>query len=269
MKKILVIAGLWLTLTLLLLQLGGCGTRFTADGAPRSNIDTNKIPDAVPKAEPFSKYGNPRYYYVNGKKQYVLKTYKGYNKVGFASWYGTKFHGRLTSTREPYSLYAMTAASRDLPIPCYVRVTNLENGRSVIVRVNDRGPFVGNRILDLSYVAAKKLGYANRGTTLVRVTAIDPHDYSPSIPAPAPATYLAHQFYLQVGAFGDRAHAENYRQRVAGLISAPVYVKVDQRHNVPVFKVQVGPLAAHESEVVREKLESQGLAVVHVVNLRG
>ena len=127
------------------------------DGPPSKNIDVTQIPNAVPKAEPKSQYGNPSSYTVNGKTYYVLKNAQGYDKKGIASWYGTKFHGQLTSTREPYNMYAMTAASTELPLPTYVRVTNLENGRQVIVKVNDRGPFDKDRIIDLSYVAAKKL----------------------------------------------------------------------------------------------------------------
>lgn len=129
--------------------------------------------DAVPAPVPYSRHGNPNSYVVHGKRYHVLKTTKGYDKTGYASWYGTKFHGRLTSTREPYDMHAMTAASPVLPIPSYVHVTNLDNGRSVVVKVNDRGPFKSNRIIDLSYAAAKKLGYINKGVGHVRVTGID------------------------------------------------------------------------------------------------
>lgn len=260
------------SLLLLAIFLNGCSTLSGGrqDGAPKGNIDVARIPNAVPKAEPLCKYGNPRFYYVHGKRQYVLRSAKGYNKVGFASWYGTKFHGQLTSSREPYSLYGMTAASRDLPLPTYVQVTNLQNGRSIIVKVNDRGPFVGNRILDLSYVGAEKLGYAGRGTALVRVTAIDPVLWAqqhkvmynvasattPSAIPPATPT----EFYLQLGAFADRTHAENYRLRIAAIANKDVYVKTSYHNGNPIYKVQVGPLAATESNQLREKLEAQGMA---------
>jgi rare lipoprotein A (peptidoglycan hydrolase) len=132
--------------------------------------------DAVPKAEARSRYGNPSSYVVAGNRYHVLKTSKSYEKTGMASWYGTKFHGRLTSSREPYDMHAMTAASPHLPIPSYAHVTNLSNGHTVIVKVNDRGPFKSDRIMDLSYAAAKKLGYLNHGTAKIRVTAIDTTD---------------------------------------------------------------------------------------------
>jgi rare lipoprotein A len=138
-----------------------------------SDEDASNTPDAVPKSEAKSTYGNPKHYVVNGKHYNVLKNANGYNKVGYASWYGNQFHGHLTSSHEAYNMYSMTAASTTLPIPTYVKVTNLENGRSVVVKVNDRGPFRSDRIIDLSYAAAKKLGYSSKGTALVRVTAID------------------------------------------------------------------------------------------------
>jgi rare lipoprotein A len=146
------------------------------DGAPNVNVDVSKIPDAVPKKEPLCSYAN-RPYVVHGRYYRVLKTAKGYDKVGVASWYGTSFHGKMTSNRETFNLFSMTAASTVLPIPSYVRVTNLENGKQIVVRVNDRGPFDNNRIIDLSYVAAKKLGFAGQGLAKVRVTAIDPDNF--------------------------------------------------------------------------------------------
>lgn len=256
---------------LLITQLNACSTlRSTHDGAPSRNVDFNKIPNAVPKVEPLSKYGNPRSYVVRGKRIYVLHNTKHYNKVGFASWYGTKFHGKLTSTREPYDLYAMTAASRDLPIPCYVQVTNLTNGRTVIVRVNDRGPFVGSRIIDLSYVAAEKLGYANHGTALVRVTAIDPHLWAqrdnimPTTVVNAPPS--DNNYFLQVGAFAKLDNAELYKQRITALTSLPVSVKTGYHHQTPIYRVQIGPVAASQSVQLQAKLENEGLGkVIHVI----
>jgi len=160
----------------LCLTLAACSTlsqNYRGDGAPSGNFDASNIPDAVPKKVAKSKYGNPKSYVVAGKRYHVLASTKGYSKVGHASWYGTKFHGRLTSSRERYNMYAMTAASPHLPIPSYVRVTNMQNNKSVIVKVNDRGPFRSDRIIDLSYAAAKKLGYTGKGTAKVHVSAID------------------------------------------------------------------------------------------------
>jgi rare lipoprotein A len=140
------------------------------------------IPDAVPKVEPLSRYGNPPFYEVFGKRYYVLSSSVAYLERGVASWYGPGFHQVRTSNGETYDMYAMTAAHKTLPLPAYVRVTNLENGRSVVVRVNDRGPFVGNRIIDLSYTAAARLDMLRNGTAMVEVRGIDPR---------APVTELA------------------------------------------------------------------------------
>ena len=155
--------------------LSACGRSATVeDGAPRAKVDVAAIPDAVPKVEPKSRYGNPASYAVYGKRYYPLNASDGYRERGIASWYGTKFHGRRTSSGEPYDMYAMTAAHKTLPLPTYVRVTNLENRRSVVLRVNDRGPFHTNRIIDLSYTAASKLGILSKGTGSVEVLALDP-----------------------------------------------------------------------------------------------
>jgi rare lipoprotein A len=138
---------------------------------PQPPPDT--VPDATPRSEPRARNGNPPFYDVFGKRYFVLSSSAGYWERGVASWYGPGFHKVRTSTGEPYDMYAMTAAHRTLPLPAYVRVTNLQNGRSVVVRVNDRGPFVGNRIIDLSYTAAVKLDMLRNGTALVEVRAID------------------------------------------------------------------------------------------------
>ena len=127
----------------------------------------------IPIVEKYSKYGNPKSYKVFGKKYYTKKTHVGYSEKGIASWYGKKFHGRLTSTRETYDMYKLTAAHKSLPIPCYAKVTNLRNNKSIVVRINDRGPFKKGRIIDLSYAAAKKLGIVSKGIARVHVEAID------------------------------------------------------------------------------------------------
>jgi rare lipoprotein A len=130
-------------------------------------------PDAIPRFEPRARNGNPPFYDVFGKRYYVLSSGVGYWERGVASWYGPGFHKIRTSMGEPYDMYAMTAAHKTLPLPAYVRVTNLQNGRSIVVRVNDRGPFVGNRIIDLSYTAAVKLDMLRNGTAFVEVRTID------------------------------------------------------------------------------------------------
>ncbi len=161
--------------------LGACSSfspyPVITDSAPSHDVDISKVANAVPRPVQPSPYGNPDSYEVYGKRYHILESSEGYVERGTASWYGTKFHGRRTSSGEPYNMYAMTAAHKTLPIPSYARVTHLQNGKSVIVKINDRGPFVNNRLIDLSYVAARKLGIAASGTGPVEVkviTAADP-----------------------------------------------------------------------------------------------
>lgn len=146
------------------------------DSAPPVPIEIANIPEPVPKHEPRARYGNHSPYEVFGHRYHVKERAEGYVERGIASWYGTKFHGRLTSTRESYDMFQLTAAHKTLPLPAYARVTNLENGRSTLVRINDRGPFVGNRIIDLSYAAAVKLGMHIQGTAQVEVRVVTPDD---------------------------------------------------------------------------------------------
>ncbi len=169
--------------------LTGCTTttkvsKKKKDGAPK-HVPAHllKTPDAVPKVEPLSRYGNrfnkgkSNSYVALNRRYRVMSSSRGYRARGIASWYGTQFHGRKTSNGERYNMFAMTAAHRSLPLPTYVKVTNLENGKSVVVRVTDRGPFHKDRIIDLSYVAAAKLGILGRGTGRVEVESIDPRDH--------------------------------------------------------------------------------------------
>jgi rare lipoprotein A len=164
-----------------MLVLGGCG------GSPKKGdlvVDGGSgLPDAVPKVEPKSRYGNMQSYVVFGKTYHTKASSRGHVERGIASWYGPKFHGRKTSSGEPYDMHQMTAAHKTLPLPTYARVTNLENGRSAIVKINDRGPFVGNRIIDLSYAAAKKLGVDKQGLARVEVASIDPRDHGGKLPS--------------------------------------------------------------------------------------
>lgn len=161
------------------LLLGGCAgiDREPPDGGPDRPVDLSQVRDAVPRVEARSRYGNPASYVVHGRRYEVWESAEDHRELGTASWYGSKFHGRRTSSGEPYDMYAMTAAHKTLPLPTYAKVTNVENGRSVVVRVNDRGPFHGRRIIDLSYTAAAKLGVVKKGTAKVEVRAIDPRRY--------------------------------------------------------------------------------------------
>src|SRR3990167_6799574 len=243
--------------------LSSCSTVSTDhDGPPPFEVNAEAIPDAVPTSVTKSAYGNAPAYTIHGKRYYVLPSAKGYDKTGVASWYGTKFHGHLTSTREPYNMLAMTAASPELPIPCFARVTNLDNGKSVVVKVNDRGPFANNRIMDLSYAAAKKLGYAARGTAHVRVTSLLP-DMNPTIQlaavpraTPTPTQHTVPRgptYYLQVAAFHDRTHAERLKAKLNQHITEPVLIT--QLHGTRLYRVQIGPLAHnHDANGLRQRL---------------
>tara|TARA_B110000259_G_scaffold86397_1_gene100694 strand:- start:1901 stop:2404 length:504 start_codon:yes stop_codon:yes gene_type:complete len=155
----------------ILIFTSGC-TAIKRNTMPE-NIENKISHKIIPKLERYAKYGNPKTYKVFGIKYKTFDTHIGYSEKGKASWYGKKFHGRLTSTREIYNMYGISAAHKSLPIPCYVKVTNLDNKKSLIVRVNDRGPFKKGRIIDLSYAAAKKLGFIKQGTANVYVQAID------------------------------------------------------------------------------------------------
>ncbi len=236
-----------------------------ADGPPARPVDVSRVPDAVPRHEPRSRYGNPDSYVVDGRRYHVLPTARGYVARGIASWYGRKFHGRRTASGEPYDMYRMTAAHRTLPLPTYVRVTNLENGRSVVVRVNDRGPFHPNRIIDLSYAAAARLGMIERGTALVEVRAL-----TPGAPGAEPARHVALEgrprIYVQAGAFADRRNAERLRRR---LLRAGLRRIALMRHDhlaLPLYRVRIGPLASVEAaDRISARLWDLGIPDAHVV----
>ena len=165
----------YLCLPLIFLAFAGCSSvTVERDSAPGTPVDTSSVPDAIPKAEARSKYGNPESYVVFGKRYHVMKDNRVFTQQGIASWYGKKFHGRRTSSGETYDMYAMTAAHKTLILPAYVEVTNLRNGKRVVVKVNDRGPFHENRIIDLSYSAASKLDVIAKGTALVKIRVVGP-----------------------------------------------------------------------------------------------
>lgn len=206
---------------------------------PAPPRDLASVPDAVPRHEPRSARGNPASYEVLGRRYHVLPTAEGYKERGVASWYGPDFHAKTTSSGEPYDMYAMTAAHKTLPIPAYARVTNLTNGRSVVVRINDRGPFVANRIIDLSYTAAHKLDMTRAGTVFVEVEVITPE--SP-LSASRPVASGASSLYLQTGAFGVAANAQNLAARLAAAGVANVAVVAPDRSS-SLHRVRIGPIA--------------------------
>ncbi|MGH8467841.1 MAG: septal ring lytic transglycosylase RlpA family protein [Gammaproteobacteria bacterium] len=223
----------------------GCGTPPVRQG-PAS--PAAKIPDPAPpiRDEPLSRYGNPEFYEVFGRRYRPLKNAAGFAERGIASWYGRNFHLRRTSSGETYDMYKMTAAHRVLPLPTYVEVTNLENGRRAIVRVNDRGPFRDDRIIDLSYAAAVKLGVHGPGTARVDLRTIAP-GRRPAVrsaaPPPLHRSPKRSGYYLQVGAFSDMSNAERLRNRMLALLNNRVEIRPDVIADKSYYLVHVGPLA--------------------------
>jgi len=225
------------------------------DSAPNTKLNPHRIANAVPRAEPRSRYGNPDTYVVNGKRYYVKTSSTGYKQRGIASWYGRKFHGHRTSSGDTYDMFAMTAAHTSLPLPTYVKVTNLKNDRQAIVRVNDRGPFHDSRIIDLSYAAATKLGITATGTGMVEVEAIDPQQYKKARQKQRPYALQALErptkqhvdpkMYLQLGAFISRVNAEKLQQR-ATKVHDPVNIKAQKKADKNIYRVRIGPLASTE-----------------------
>lgn len=265
---------LWsvLALSLLLAACGGAPRFGDRDGVSRHlppPADIASIPDPTPREEPRSSFGNPDSYVVFGQRYRTLKDGRGYSERGIASWYGSKFHGRRTSSGEPYDMYAMTAAHKSLPLPCYAQVTNLRNNRSVIVRVNDRGPFHDNRLIDLSYTAAWKLGIIGEGTGLVEVTAIDPSKPAPAVEPKAAKPVLSKglpELFLQVGAFGSADNADRLKQRIEEQLQVSVLIEETTGSTQPVYRVQVGPIASVElADHLTQRLDQLGIQNPHVV----
>jgi rare lipoprotein A len=255
--------------------------------------------DVVPRVEPRSKYGNPPYYTVFGKRYYVLSSSAAYVERGVASWYGPGFHQVRTSTGETYDMYQMSAAHRTLPLPAYVQVTNLQNGRSVVVRVNDRGPFVANRIIDLSYAAATRLDMLKNGTAMVEVRAIDPslapQDQAAAllttVPPPAvipPITTAAQgtpasglpaappaaaapppgsrgPLFVQAGAFSDPANADHLAAKLRGGSYGKIFVRDDVIAGRRMYRVRIGPVPnVPEFDRIVAALEKAGVHDAHL-----
>jgi rare lipoprotein A len=254
---------------LLALAVAACATtahRIPAPAPvplPPPPADIAKVPDALPRAEPRSLHGNPPFYDALGRRYFVLPSADGYDERGVASWYGPTFHGGNTSSGEPYNMYGMTAAHKTLPLPTYARVTNLANGRSVVVRINDRGPFVANRIIDLSYTAAAKLNMLRDGTAMVEVQALAPG--APQVPAVTMAAATQTQLYVQTGAFADPANAERElgRLQAAGLASAFV---IPPPAGSQLYRVRVGPVGSvAEFDALAARLAALGIPDARLV----
>ncbi len=298
----------------LAITLGGCGTTpkrepstktpprpggyYLDDGPgakPPANLDS--IPEAVPRAEPINR-GTSRPYVVMGRSYAPMTSHQPYQARGIATWYGRRYHGKPTASGEPYDMYAMTAAHTTLPIPSYARVTNLKNGRSVVVRVNDRGPFVDGRIIDLSYTAAHRIGVLGGGSAMVEVEAIlpgsygallappaqpvptaplpespppvavrDPEPPAPQAAQPIPGAAETGGHYLQLGAFGSRENAESFLTRMkAQMDGLADNLHVFARDGL--YRVHAGPYASQpEARQVAERI-NQALGVRPIVLTR-
>ncbi|MDO9317313.1 MAG: septal ring lytic transglycosylase RlpA family protein [Gammaproteobacteria bacterium] len=249
------------------------------DRGPSRQIDPSQVREIIPMIEPRTLAGNKSPYTVNGLTYRVMPSEEGYRERGFASWYGEKFHGHKTSNGEIYDMYQISAAHKTMPIPGFLRVTNLENERSIIVRVNDRGPFHSDRVIDLSYAAAYMLGFDNKGTAMVEVEAIVPTLAGPgsrpagsavatsaarTAAAPVRAAIVegsgtgndngtgtgraggsgAQEQYLQVGAFSDLRAAEQLSAKLRDLTSRPVFIRSVESDaaNQALHRVRVGPI---------------------------
>ena len=273
--------------------VSACGTLQRAPQAPR---DLATIPEPVPRREPRSRYGNPESYEVFGKTYRVQRSARGHIERGLASWYGPGFHAERTASGETYDMYAMTAAHKTLPIPTYLRVTNLKNNRSVIVRVNDRGPFVGGRIIDLSYTAAHRLDMIRDGTAPVEIRAVDTAEpmfaertarrpaparatapdtpsvtspdtpsvtspvTSPSVTSPGAGGLALDARFLQTGSFAEPANAESMVRSLAAAGIRNTRIREARLGDRRVYRVQVGPVeGALEADDMVERLRLAGI----------
>ncbi len=274
---------------------GGSYTPFSggpSDGPGQVALAQNAV-EPIPRALPLSKYGNPDVYEVAGKYYQTMDSAKGYAEQGNASWYGAKFHGRLTSSREVYDMYQYTAAHRSLPIPTFVRVTNLSNQESIIVKVNDRGPFHDDRILDLSYAAALKLDLLKDGTAPVEVVAIDigtepatqlvnntasapveemlPVASQPtslkvhSVKTSPPSRNGEEGIFVQLGAYSQSENAESMRRKVKAIIPA-ANINILASESQSLYHVQLGPLFSNSlvSQVLMD-LNRGGVTNYHLI----
>ena len=262
-----------------LLALAACGGNKTRhDGPPSGSARIPDLPgDAVPRKEPRSKYGNGPVYEVLGKRYTVMPSSTGYQERGVASWYGKKFHGNLTSNREVYDMFEMTAAHKTLPLPTYVQVRNLRTDKTIIVRVNDRGPVVHNRIIDLSYAAAIKLDMIADGTSLVEVTAInldEPAGDRPVRQTTPPASPEAagsgpahpHAIFVQVGAFGERSNAERRLRTLAQAGIDNGFIHEEAVSGRTLYRVRIGPVAdVVQYDVLVEELASIGITDPYLI----
>lgn len=252
--------------------LGGCAPAVyqhkPVDGPPDfAHGDLHAVPDAVPRLENPCR-GCRRPYVIEGVRYVPLADNQGFRERGVASWYGKAFHGNPTATGEPYDMFAMTAAHKTLPLPSYVRVRNLENGRQVTVKVNDRGPFRAGRVIDLSYAAAVKLGIDQVGRAQVEVVALPVAATMTAITDTAvvmPETVNTGGYY-QAGAFANFNNATSVRLKLLAAGIEPVAVVTVEVNGQPLHRVHVGPLTIETESLVLARLRDLGLSGTKVIN---
>lgn len=212
------------------------------DRGPDQTLTADQVDEVTPRVEPRSRQGNASPYTVNGRQYQVLASADRYSEEGLASWYGAKFHGHTTSNGEVFDMYQISAAHKSLPLPTWVRVTNLDNGLSIVARVNDRGPFHPGRVIDMSYAAAVKLDFVHKGTARVRVEALEGQELDQPV------------YYVQLGAFSQRQSAQNLRDQIAAQIDDNVNVS-----DGDFYRVRIGPVQYDRAEALQRALTTPEL----------
>jgi rare lipoprotein A len=261
--------GVWIAFSAL---LAGCATAPPSQPAPPAGATVASVPAQPPQSpaagSPPDTAGNPPFYDVMGERYHVLPQRAGYTEQGVASWYGREFHGRRTSSGEVYDMYGFTAAHKTLPLPTTARVTSLTTGKSIVVRINDRGPFKKGRLIDLSYGAARELGFLSAGTDVVQVQALaEPAGSGPSL-AEAPAT--ARMMYVQVGAFSERQNAEDLGHRLRQQGLGNVVIRYDASAGPGLYRVRIGPVAnAGEYDAVVSRVTRLNVGTPRLVTESG
>jgi len=252
-----------------LLSLNSCTVPLLSEqDQPPDFIPANimAIPNATPRFEPRTRAGNPPEYEVLGQRYRTLNHSHNYQALGVASWYGTKFHGKKTANGETYDMFAMTAAHKTLPIPSYVKVTNLVNKRSVILRINDRGPFHDNRLIDLSYTAAAKLDILKKGTGFVRIQSINTSKPSLYLPRSSTLSDKKTHVYLQVGAFQHLENAQNLQQQLNHKHLPKSRIVTTSKSQGLLHKLQFGPIVSvNEADRLMQRLSKIGYSALHFI----
>jgi rare lipoprotein A len=271
-KKIRLAAKKYLLTCVMFSLLSSCGIYKVRDGATSNYTKKwDEISDAVPVDVTPSKYGNPDSYEVFGKRYHTLNSAQGFSEEGIASWYGKKFHGQRTSSGEVYDMYAMTAAHKTLPIPVFVEVSNLDNGRKAIVKVNDRGPFHEGRVIDLSYAAATRLGVAATGTANVSIRVVDKNGNflsdEPIIDADNPSV-ISDKLFIQVAAFSDESNAIDFLRKLHDEGFRDVRMYIESKAKNPVYRVKIGPLPSQSvAQEVLAQLEQKSHQNLKIIKL--